>query len=1605
MKQSPSPRQAYAGAHGPFFPDASNSSSERVRDTPCVGGYARSTGTCDSPTYFCDQRKASSSPWPPFLGSVAGVSRPLPHTRFSPAALLRASRKLQEAHLANQRGGDLCMSIGRLYFRVITQTLLPSSLLHHPYSRPEGPSFSVASSSACFTGVPRQNASHRSQTCAAPYTEGTVHHLDAQDKDPADLERFYLLPGSCDSGRPEGSRQLSYPPPAYPGMFLGNGFSRSRDGTFMQRCHFGGADGPYSSNGYQGTTGALGPAGFVGSDGGPESPLAPRQWVTGSISDWNLLHPVALLRIVKNASERRPFRAGVAGPWLGAGGSRRPDAAGRTTSLCVESLQLPEKSAASCPSGSGTGVTGQWGETSFLPSGPPSGAFSHFGASASSGAAPGGLTNEGRARAPGGPRPCIRVSETGGRGPGELSSGASCEGRAGSWSFLTGVERAGPMADAKTARRLDGDSSNGEGFLYGFSVSMGMYRADDDTGHDPDIVYVPDPEQIDEALLGLPTSKMGDATSRHTVASPCLQADSVESLQVNSAVYGAGGKDRSHCDSGVHTECERRPLRVCMQNKMPRQAKQFGRRETELGWPDASSEPTSSALVGAYPEPEEDSDKKGDSHVMDESRRGSSVAVSGSLTHEVGSNGEWEPVRQRPLGQEPRCTGGRASGLEETAFPSRIGNGNQVLSAPLGCQTNDSAPPSRPQSSTKETFRSLDQSSGPPLLELHITGEGHHSSAASSLAPEACRGSMTPTAREWHDETKTPPELQSAALSGRGTQPASLYPQPQEPFTRNGQISHAQLARSRVSPSSPVRGLTGKEREAPSSPYSLRSLPDASSSPCWPTDSRSDACLVDADRSHHVSARASGGNQALDMRECGRCPGKPCEEDFRVLPSPLFSFPPLPLSRKMPVFIPPALAAAISCRRLSFPTTVCLGARLTYQSRLGLPMPAALPLLPAENPARSTRGVTSNTPRTSKPLGYGQRPLAPRHFAPAPDLPCMLWAWTFPAAHAVPLRATGLLPQLQQRAAYLRHHHTIQASQCYPVKYEPGMCAANLGRSSSHNWEEQQTSSCLFAQPVSSGEVPAALGGETVPEGVEKLSGQRGGRTRSEADEGFSMERRRDEERRRRGGRATPNEEQKEYDCGRVGMEKDGNKDGVNTTHGGYENALSGERGANPAGGMPWEDECCGDLCNSSRGGRRFIHTEDEGSHLADTGNSSRRHSRDSHSRDGEGTEISLSQLSPCPPSSPRPFQASEVSGSSGQQHNGSDIDGCSPSKNVESAAASYSAFSSVSSPPGGTDTPLRSKNRKGKKKKHRQKKTELVSDDMSTPPRGSDPEPIIFQSAVHSVGNIDAETEDTRDVVRKRASSEERQGITAAEHLDEYSDCPESTATQPPSLFLGESSVCTPQESRKGRREPAIPLVSPGDDARDVFPSSANACCGKEVTITFSGSAAGERVRTADRNCTAGLITSVGPGAFSASENAQGTDKGKQEEAMRGSGGHGHGCGSKNLSQNNSSSVTPSECPAREDEGRHAYRSPNAHVSQMHRDPVCPSHERMMRATSHNRQHEAVFPGEHSPPNIPVPDLPEFNSDTLVQQRFLVHYAFLFDPGALDSDQHSIGR
>ncbi|KEP66538.1 UNVERIFIED_CONTAM: hypothetical protein HHA_257360 [Hammondia hammondi] len=1585
----PSPRQLYVdGKHadGLFLHDA-GSACERVRDTPCLGRHPEHTEPAGSATFSMVDRRASPSLWPPLLGYVAGVPHPLRHTCFSPAALLRASRKLQEAQCATPRGGDLCMSVGRLYFRVITQTLLPSSLLH-PSSWPVGPSFSTAPPSAFCPGVPGQDAGASSRTYRAPCIEGKSHYLDGQEGDPTDLERFYLNPMSLHSGRVESSLHPSYSPPThpgdYPGMLLGNGSWTSREDTLKRSCHFGSPANEASPYAYPGNTGRLEAEGVRGSGAGSGGHCAPRQWVTGSISDWSLLHPVALLRIVKNTNEGSTFRTGTAGPWTGAGnGARQSHTTERTTSLCVESLHLHEKSSGATPASSGRG-TGQWGETSFLPAGPPSGAFSHFGGKGPGGAGLGGVTEGGGASALGGRLPCANVSEPGARGAGELSAEAAFERGPGPWSFLSGLERAGPIAEAVPTRRLDGDNPVGEGSLYGFSVSMGMYQADEDSGHDSDIVYVPDPEQIDEALLGLPALKIGETATPHTMAYPSRHVDSLQNRQENYNIHGTGGRDRIHVASHGDNDCEHHPIRAFMQNKPQCTETQPGRTETGSGWSDGSQGPPSSSLTGAYQE------RLGDSDTAAGHRRGGNAGVSVPVGQEVQGNDKWEPVTQRPRVQERRLKGGSAWELEETAFPSWLGNAGQVPSAPPGCQTSYHVQPSRSPRTAEAACMPLVSSGS--TFALPPIGDRRRASAVSSSASEAGFDRVTITAGKLHDETET--------------QFPSLYSRPEEPSMRSAQANFREHARSCVSRSSVITGLTGQESEISSNPYSLlpsHPLPESSSSACWPTDCWYGASNGKRDGPSPVLNCDSEKHQSLEMREYGCCRGISGDNRCRTLSIPP-SFPPLMLSRKMPVFLPPALAAAISCRRLSFPTTVCLGARLTSQSRLGLPIPSALPPLPADHSATNARGGGSNTLGTRKCWSQGRQPShAVRPFVPPPDMACLVWSWKFPAAHAVPLRATGLLSQLERRLAYLRHHQTVHSCQCCRGKHESAMCEEHL-RSSAHMQEEQETGGCRFAQSPSRGGVPLERGREAASEVGIKRSGHTTGRHGDEEAKSFPTVQK-GEEQRPTGRLATPIDgQQKAFVCGLDETQQDAGErsriDDEKTIRGEQEKARSRKKKANLSQGLPLKDECWGNTPDSSSSESRLVTSSLEvRGRLPDTLVSSRGHSSGSYSGKKEGTETNCCSPTTNSRTSWTSLLHSDVSGRSGEQSTGSDLEGLLPLKAVESATLHVSKFSPVSA--SGSDTPLGPKKKRGKRRKDRQEMGPMF-DRMSPPQGGSDNESIPIQSFMN---NMDTKIESAGNVTLKRSSDVQEERTPPSENVDEPNDHSGSQETPHAARCVEGTDAWTTQELGKGKGGSAHTSVSPGTDITDVFPSSGGVCYGEEVMTIISDSPGEDRTYAAGRNSTAVPVAFVESDASSVGQTAQDTEKEEPEGTMRGGGVQGHDSGLQNFSENDSSSVSLEKCHARHAEGRHEYQSPHAHRRQTHHDPSCPSHERILRATCQNRQREVVLPGEHIHLNVPVLPLPDFNGDTLVQQRFQVHYAFLFDPGALDSDPHSIAH
>ncbi|EPT29255.1 hypothetical protein TGME49_257360 [Toxoplasma gondii ME49] len=1584
----PSLRQPYLDtkdADGLFLHDA-GSACERVRDTPCLGRYPGHTEPIGSASFSMVDRRASSSLWPPLLGCVAGVPHPLRQTRFSPAALLRASRKLQEAQCATPRGGDLCMSVGRLYFRVITQTLLPSSLLHSSSSS-VGPSFSTASPSGFCPGVPGQDAGASSWTYPAPCIEGKSQYLDGQDGDPTDLERFYVNPMSLNSGRVESSLHPSYSPPthpgAYPGMVLGNGSWTSPEDTLKRSCHFGSPADETSPYAYPGNTGRLGAEGVRGSGAGSGGHCAPRQWVTGSISDWSLLHPVALLRIVKNTNEGSTFRTGAAGPWTGAGnGARQSHTTERTTSLCVESLHLHEKSSGSTPAGSGRG-TGQWGETSFLPAGQPSGAFPHFGGKGPGGAGLGGVTEGGGASALGGRLPCVSVSEPGARGTGELSAEAAFERGPGPWNVLSGFEHAGSTAEGVPARRLDGDNPVGEGSLYGFSVSMGMYQADEDGGHDSDIVYVPDPEQIDEALLGLPALKIGETATPHTMSYPSRHVDSLQNRQENYTIHGTGRRDRIHVVAHGNNDCEHHPIHACMQNKPQCSETQPGRTETGSGWSDGSQGPPSSSLTGAYQE------RLGDCDTAEGYRRGGDAGVSVPMGLEVQGNGKWEPMTQRPWVQERRFKGGSASGLEETAFPSSLGNSGQVPSAPPCCQTSYHAQPSRSPRTAKAACTPL-VSSESTFAESPVA-DRRRAYAVSGSASEAGFDRVTITAGKLHDE--------------RETQFLSLYSRPQESSTRSAQASFLEHARSCVSGSSAITGLTGQERKISSNPYSLlpsHPLPESTSSACWPTDCRYGASNGEHDEPRPLLSCDSVKHQSLELREYGCWRGISGNSHCHTQSTPP-SFPPLILSRKMPAFLPPALAAAISCRRLSFPTTVCLGARLTSQSRLGLPIPSALPPLPADHSAANARGGGSNTLGTRKRWGQGRQPShAVRPFVPSPDMACLVWSWKFPAAHAVPLRATGLLSQLERRLAYLRHHRTVNSCQCCHGKHEPGTCEEHL-RSSAQMQEEQETGGCRFAQSPSRGGVPSERGGEAASEGGIKWSGHTAGRNGDEETESFPTEQKR-EEQRPTGQPATPVDGQrKAFVCGLDETQQDAGErssiDDEKTIRGEQGKARYRKKKANLSQGLLRKDEYWGNTPDSSSSESRLVTSLEVGGRLPDPLKSSRGDSSGSYFGKKEGTETNCCSQTTNSRASWTSLLHSEVSGRSGEQSTGSDVEGLIPLKAVESATLHVSKVSPVSAC--GSDTPLGPTKKRGKRRKDRQE-TGPMLDRMSPPQGGSDNESKHIQSFMK---NMDTKIESASSVTLKRSSDVKEEGIPPSGNLDESNDHSGSQETPHPARCVEDTNAWTPQEPGKGKGGSAHTSVSPGTDVTDMFPSSGSVCYGEEVMTIISGSPGEDRTYTAGRNSTAVPVAFVESDDPSVGETAQGREKEQPEGTMRGGGGQGHDSGSNNFSKNGSSSVSLEKCHARHGKGRHEYQSPHTHRRQMHHDPSCPGHERILRATCPNRQREVVFPEEHIRLNVPVLPLPDFNGDTLVQQRFLVHYAFLFDPGALDSDPHSIAH
>ncbi|PHJ18192.1 hypothetical protein CSUI_007986 [Cystoisospora suis] len=190
------------------------------------------------------------------------------------------------------------------------------------------------------------------------------------------------------------------------------------------------------------------------------------------------------------------------------------------------------------------------------------------------------------------------------------------------------------------------------------------------------------------------------------------------------------------------------------------------------------------------------------------------------------------------------------------------------------------------------------------------------------------------------------------------------------------------------------------------------------------------------------------------------------EEDssifFNLQESFLSLFSPIQPSHHIPAYIPPTLAAGISCKRLNFPISVCLDARLSSHKYLGLPHPYLLS-------SSSARGKESAAPhqhqRISSSSHTGQRGTSwsvspsrnditvdsccPRgkgirqggrgemfSFSSSSsssssylcrDCPVLLWSWVFPGGGgiggpgaSVPLRITGLLPQLRRRLSHIR---------------------------------------------------------------------------------------------------------------------------------------------------------------------------------------------------------------------------------------------------------------------------------------------------------------------------------------------------------------------------------------------------------------------------------------------------------------------------------------------------------------------------------------------------------------------------------------------------------
>ncbi|PFH33499.1 hypothetical protein BESB_077160 [Besnoitia besnoiti] len=1484
---------------------------------------------------------AACLPHSQLVGSVAGVPRPLAQTRFSPAALLRASRKLQEARLTNRRG-DLCMSLGRLYFRVVTQTLLPSSLLQltsppccpaeFPFLAPVLPRGGLGAGSDRF-GQPAGES---------PPPRGVRPCGAGQSVDPAGLEWFYGRPQASTGGDADCFTGVSGVSSPFP-----HGQSPPRDLE------------AYSAH----ATAFAGPGARSRARAG-HSPL--RQWVTCSISDWSLLHPVALLRIVKNAHEA--VRGGrVEGPVSrGWQGGTQHSGMEQATSMCVESLRPPEKIGG--PGSSSTiGIASPWSKAGFGPGLAPSGAFGAFGANGPScGArteallwgAHGGLdgATDGVSGPFGGSWSGVRLSETGGlRGPDGLPPpGTRFAGAGGAWNSMAGCEKAGGRAAEKKGRRLDRDDPlRGERFDYGFSVSMGMYQAEEDSSHDPDIVYVPDPEQIDETLLGMPPVRTPCASELQTASSyaPTRGAEGSYSHTREYACYGPGDDlCRFSACSGLTESafCASGPGHQPLQAHQP-----SGRRDEGLDW-NQSADPTA---FGVCMRSAGEMHKRDDFYGGEGHPRGVGRPSPGHAGPGVGGDGDWEPLKAGVQRQESRNPGGGLSDVEELRTRQALWYPGETL--PLSSERRLDRGPPRPPTHAEDPCTPAGGASVAQPPDAGTRARSPHAPPVSGVSSEACGARVASAGGgQQLDVESRASHCVSMHSDGLPSQPASgfMVPRSQPPCVKTAPASPGRAEgdgafcwglwvgdEAEAAARSQARGSRGSFAEA-------TPLFTGRAGPCEPR-----AFSVAAAPPESGVERPQGKDSCGEAGGCTCCGGGAADDRGGPRSSLPLSFPPLALSRSMPAFIPPALAAAISCRRLSFPTTVCLGARLTSQSRLGLPAPLFSPAsLSANAPVPSSVSAGGWSSFGGSPcLGDTRRQLQDlRPLVFSPDLPAMLWTWTFPAAHAVPLRTTGLLPQLRQRLAHLRHlqHILFQRSSWPPRRMHDRGAAAegssgpqDEGRRSHTDW------SCPPRPQGASAPFPWHRGEDAKGEAAAtSRAGGKGGGSIGAAGEAAAAQS--EAESRELGARACDD-----------------------TRRGGGGDSL-------------------GDL--EASGIQREVEAEEEEtkaavpSHRQEAGPAERHTSRGDEEAvqpvPVEGT-LAGPQLSPAPP---RPVSSSQIDNANpvSEKHRKeytlkSDVL-TSPSRGAGDATTGAAPPSPA--PCVKQEAPSLAKGRRGKKKKHRGQ-SEAAADTVSTSQKDSEED---VRGGLAPPSSPRPEREKTgAGALRPDAPRANEKDPKASGQQERHGDCDgPSAASLTAELGAGGAGVSAAQEQEirgtgpstaamegHGQRDSRVVSGVASVDARDASGSSSS----PEQDARSSLAELRREKSGPDRS----------PRHPAHPENGPPSDR-RRESLACGGGGDADG-------------------PSARTCGGLPRVSGGRLQPHPHHWGVGPNDEQMgVFRPRHMQQPNGLSPRrEDGFPDGPGRDLPELDGDTLVQQRFIVHYAFLFDPGALDSDPESIAH